>query len=72
MSFLTNSLPFNLCLASCTGSNDLATASLGDSLVITQDGTLQTVTLYGRVLATDFAGLPSGAYSQTVTVAVVY
>lgn len=67
-----SSLPFNLCLASCTGSNDLATTSAGDPLTITQDGTLQTVTLYGRTLATNFAGLPAGAYSQTVTVAVVY
>ncbi len=67
-----NSLPFNLCLSSCTGSNDLAAASAGDALTITQDGTLQTVTLYGRVLATNFAGLPTGAYSQTATVAVVY
>lgn len=68
-----HSLPFDLCLAECTGSNGLAATEAGaDTLAITQDGDLKTVTLYGRVQAADFKALPAGSYSKTVTVSVDY
>jgi spore coat protein U-like protein len=72
MSNGTDSLPFNLSLTS-GGSDDLASAAIGAQAVsITQDGTMQDVVLYGRVLASNFASLPAGAYTGDVTVSVVY
>ncbi|MES2941083.1 MAG: spore coat protein U domain-containing protein [Pseudomonadota bacterium] len=69
----SHTLAFNLCLSACTGSNDLAATQGGaDSLSITQDGTLKTVALHGRILATNFQGLPAGSYSKSVTVNVDY
>lgn len=69
----TNNLPFNLCLAACNGSNDLAATQEGaDTLSITQNGSLQTVTLHGRILASNFKGLPAGTYSKSVTINVDY
>lgn len=68
-----HTLAFNLCLSACSGSNDLAATQEGaDSLSITQDGTLKTVALHGRILATNFQALPAGSYSKSVTVNVDY
>jgi hypothetical protein len=68
-----HTLAFNLCLSACTGSNDLAAAQEGaDSLSLTQDGSLQTVALHGRILATNFKALPAGSYSKLVTISVDY
>lgn len=39
---------------------------------ITLDGTLQDVPLYARILAADLQGLPSGTYTQPLTVTVDY
>ncbi|MBA2673169.1 spore coat protein U domain-containing protein [Ramlibacter sp.] len=69
----THTLAFNLCLSACTGSNDLASAALSaDTLSITQNGSLQTVALHGRILAANFKALPAGSYAKTVTVNVDY
>ena len=72
----TGVLPFNLSLTSGAASNDLPTAQVdGVALSITKDGTLKTVTLYAKVLASNFTGAnaqPGGAYSKVVTVSVDY
>jgi hypothetical protein len=68
-----NSLPFDLCLAACTGSNSLPSAQgSAEALSMVQDGTLQPVKLYGSLLASDFKGLPAGSYSKIVTINVDY
>jgi spore coat protein U-like protein len=72
MSNGTDSLPFNLSLTS-GGADDLASAAVSaQAISITQDGTMQDVTLYGRVLASNFASLSAGDYSGDVSVSVVY
>lgn len=68
----SDSIVFDLCTAACNGSNSLDTASPGQTLAITKDGSLQNVPLYGKISASAFAGKPAGAYSQTVTVTVSY
>lgn len=73
MSNGTDSLPFNLSLTSGAGSDDLPTSSgTATTFTLTKDGTLYDVPIYGKVLATNFAGLSSGAYTTDVTVSVVY
>jgi hypothetical protein len=67
-------LPFNLSLTEGAASNDLATTT-PDALSITKNGTKQTVTLYAKVLASNFSGanaLPAGIYSNTMVVDVAY
>ncbi|MDB5907542.1 MAG: hypothetical protein JWP34_1656 [Massilia sp.] len=67
-------LPFNLSLTPGAAADDLPTSSPG-TLAITQDGTLQTVTLHAKVLASNFSGanaLPAGSYSNTMLVDVSY
>ena len=72
MSNGTDSLAFNLS-RTAGGADDLASTSLGaQAITITQDGTMQDVTLHGRVLASNFASLSPGAYTGTVTVSVDY
>jgi spore coat protein U-like protein len=69
----TNNLPFNLSLTSGAIADDFPPTATG--LAMTKDGTLQTVTLYAKVLAANFTGannLPGGSYSKTMTVAVAY
>lgn len=69
-----NLLPFNLSLTAGAAADDLPTVTPG-ALTITQDGTLQVVTLYAKVLASNFSGanaLPEGAYTRTLTVDVTY
>lgn len=66
-------LPFNLSLTAGAAADDFPPTATG--LVMTKDGTLQTVTLYGRVLATNFTGAnakAAGAYTVPLTVAVAY
>lgn len=68
-----NALPFNLSLTSGAAADDLSGDSgAADSLTVTQDGAMHDVVIYGRVAATDFQALPSGAYTTDVTVHVVY
>lgn len=66
-----NSLPFTLSAAS-PGGTELATQSTGTPLGIAKNGTNQTVTLYGKVLAADFRSLPSGTYSRSIALTVEY
>jgi hypothetical protein len=64
-------LPFNLSLTPGAAADDLASTTPA-ALTITQDGTLQTVTLYAKILASNFAALPAGIYSNTMVVDVAY
>lgn len=66
-----NSLPFALSAVSAGGPG-LPTGLPGAPLAIAKDGSNETVTLYGEILTTDFKGLPSGQYSQSITITVVY
>ena len=69
-----NLLPFNLSLTLGAAADDLPSSAPGP-LPITKDGTLQTVTLYAKVLASNFSGanaLPAGSYSNTMLVDVSY
>ena len=69
----TYELPFNLSLTSGAASDDLPSSSgTAAALTVTQDGTLQDVAIYAKTLASDFRGLPSGAYTTNVTVSVAY
>jgi spore coat protein U-like protein len=69
----SNSLAFNLSLTSGAASDDLpSTSGSAAALSITQDGTMKVVALYAKTLATNFAALPSGAYTGDVTVSVAY
>lgn len=66
-------LPFNLSLTAGAAADDFPATATG--LVMTQDGTLKTVTLYGRVPAANFTGAnakAAGAYTVPLTVAVSY
>jgi spore coat protein U-like protein len=68
-----NTLPFNLSLTPGAASDDFPSAP--DGLTLTQNGAMQVVTIYGRVLAANFTGAnvkPLGAYTKTVTVNVGY
>ncbi|HVZ45626.1 MAG TPA: spore coat protein U domain-containing protein [Ramlibacter sp.] len=66
-------LPFDLCVADCTGSNGMgASSDAATPIDITTDGSLHAVPLYARIKAADFKGLPAGAYSKTVTINVLY
>ena len=74
MTYLTNTLPFNLSLTSGAAADDLpATSGTAEALTLTKDGTAKVVPLYARVAKADFNGLPAGAYTTSgVTVSVVY
>jgi spore coat protein U-like protein len=59
----TVSIPFNLSLTAGAIADDLPATPEGN-LVITQDGTAQTVTIYGRVLAASSQGQAAGTYTS--------
>ncbi|MDO8776033.1 MAG: spore coat protein U domain-containing protein [Burkholderiaceae bacterium] len=66
-------LPFNLSLTAGAAADDFPPTATG--LVMTKNGVLQTVTLYGRVLAANFTGENAkitGAYTVNLTVDVAY
>jgi hypothetical protein len=66
-------IPFNLSLTSGASINDIPlTSGTATPLNITQDGTPQTVIIYGRVLVTDSQGKPSTTYTTSLTVNVDY
>ncbi len=67
----TNSLAFSLS-TSAPGGTELSTAPPGTSLGIGRDGTNQTVTLYGRILASDFRSLRAGAYARSIALTIEY
>lgn len=64
-------LPFHLSAIS-PGGLSLPTSPPGSPLALDKNGSNETVTLYGKILAADFKGLPSGVYSQVVWVTVEY
>lgn len=73
MTLGANSIPFNLSLSSGANANDLPSiageaASVG---TLTQDGAFHDVVIFGKAPNT-WAALPSGAYTGTVLVTVVY
>jgi spore coat protein U-like protein len=66
-------LPFNLSLTSGASADNMPTTAA--AITITQDGTMQTVPLYARVLVANFTGanaLAAGTFTKTVTVDVGY
>jgi spore coat protein U-like protein len=68
-------LPFNLSMTPGAAANDLPTSGTTRALSFTQDGTLQTVTIYGRVVAANYSGtnvLPLGSYRNTMVMNVAY
>ena len=64
-------LPFKLSLVSAAGT-DLPTTAPGTPLGIVNNGTNQTVTLYGKIRAVDFKALPSGLYSTAISLTIEY
>jgi spore coat protein U-like protein len=66
-----NSLPFALSLVSPGGAS-LPTISPGTQLGITRNGSNQMVTLYGKILATNFQSLSPGMYSTSITLTLEY
>jgi spore coat protein U-like protein len=70
---VTNLLPFNLSLTSGAAANDLSADALdGSAFTLTKDGDLHDVVIYAKTLASNFKGLPSGAYTTDLTVSVTY
>lgn len=70
----TGNLPFKLSLTAGAATDDFPSTTPG-ALSITQNGAMQAVTIYAKVLASDFTGanvLPVGAYAKTVVVDVAY
>lgn len=70
---LGTAIPFNLSLTAGAIADDLpSTLGTADSLgPLSQDGAFHDVVIYGRAPNT-WAALPSGAYTGTVLVTVVY
>lgn len=70
-----STIPFNLSLTTGAAADDLpATGALASALSIDQNGTVQVVPLYARLIKANFTSLPAGAYANgsAVTVSVVY
>jgi spore coat protein U-like protein len=68
-------LPFYLSMTAGAATDDLPTSGTSQALTLTQDGTPQTLTIYGRVLSTSYTGanvLPLGSYTNTMVVNVAY
>jgi spore coat protein U-like protein len=68
-------LPFNLSMTAGAAADDLPVSGTTQALSFTKDGTLQTVTVYGRVVASNFSGtnvLPLGSYTNTMVMDVAY
>jgi spore coat protein U-like protein len=66
-----STLPFRLSAISAGGA-DLPAAPGGAPIGIARNGSNQTVPLYGKILAADFKGLPSGIYVGTITLTLEY
>jgi spore coat protein U-like protein len=64
-------LPFKLSLVS-PNAGDLPTGSPGTALSFPRNGANQTVTLYGKILASDFKALPGGFYSSSISLTIEY
>ncbi|HEY0339677.1 MAG TPA: hypothetical protein VGC34_02625, partial [Steroidobacteraceae bacterium] len=66
-----NSLAFALS-ASSPGGAELSNAPPGTQLGLLRNGTNQTVTLYGWLIASNFKSLRSGFYTRSITLTVEY
>jgi spore coat protein U-like protein len=66
-----NSLPFALSIVS-PGGAELPSASPGVQLGLTRNGSNQMVTLYGKILATNFQSLSPGMYSRSISLTLEY
>jgi len=71
MTFGGNSLPFALSVVS-PGGAELPTASPGAALGLVRNGSNQTVTLHGRVNASQFSSLPAGVYARSIALTLEY
>ena len=66
-----SSLPFVLSMVS-PGGAELPSPSPGVQLGLTRNGSNQMVTLYGKILATNFQSLLPGMYSRSITLTLEY
>jgi len=65
------SLPFALSGVTA-GGTPLPSAFPGTPLAIANNGTNQTVPLYGKILAADFKALPAGFYMRVLALTIEY
>lgn len=70
----TNTFPFNLSQTSGAAADDLPTVTGSAEAIsgFTADGEEHTVTIYGKILASEFGVKPAGAYTKAVTLSVNY
>ncbi|WP_026435963.1 spore coat protein U domain-containing protein [Acidovorax sp. JHL-9] len=68
----TDSFAFNLSLTSGAAADDLPTAAPVSSNIAAPNGSDQTVTVYGKILASNFGSMPAGSYTRAVTLSVDY
>lgn len=70
----TNTFAFNLSQTSGAAADDLPTTSLAAETIsgFTADGAEHTVTIYGKILASNFGSKPAGSYTKAVTLSVNY
>ncbi len=68
-----DSFPFNLSQVSGAASNDLPTTAPGQGIPgYIADGSEKVVHLYGKIMASNFGGLPGKLYAANITVTVSY
>jgi len=65
------SLPFSLSLVA-PGSADLPASPPGASVALARYNSNETVTLYAKILASDFRTLPAGVYATAITLTLEY
>jgi hypothetical protein len=70
----TNSFAFNLSQTAGAAADNLPTTTGAAEAIagFTADGTEKTVTIYGKILASNFGGKPAGTYTKAVTLSVNY
>jgi hypothetical protein len=66
-----HSLPFALS-AVTPGGAELPATSPGAALGFARNGTNQTITLHGRIGASNFRSLPAGAYTRQIALTLEY
>ncbi|MCM2337383.1 MAG: spore coat U domain-containing protein [Lysobacter sp.] len=66
------SFAFNLSLTSGAAADNLPTTAPVGSNIAAPDGSAQTVTVYGKILASNFGSKPAGTYTRAVTLSVDY
>ena len=71
LSGVGGALPFRLSLSS-PGGPDLPASTPGAPLSVASDDVDHVVTLHARLRAADFAALPSGVYTTSVTLTIEY